>query len=234
VASGELDPLYTRIINSYQIQYATAHIDAQILILRDFIASLQNPPSPSTSTVVSSATPLTEHHLKILTSIRRDVVDTIRQVVDVVSKYAGGALPEPARTRVRSFILCLPQRWAHAATGTLGVPSGTSVGVNGSSDGKKDGGVGSGRGRGRTAGAPYTYGPGEAGPSQRSRPASRATSPSSLRMHPHGRQSGSNAVPTAGAATQAAQKILTLATESLDMLRAVTGVFKESLDKADA
>ena len=32
----------------------------------------------------------------------------------------------------------------------------------------------------------------------------------------------------------AAQKILTLATESLDMLRAVTQVFKESLDKADA
>ena len=32
----------------------------------------------------------------------------------------------------------------------------------------------------------------------------------------------------------AATKILTLATESLDMLRAVTAVFKESLDKADA
>ncbi|KAI0085810.1 hypothetical protein BDY19DRAFT_964464, partial [Irpex rosettiformis] len=41
-------------------------------------------------------------------------------------------------------------------------------------------------------------------------------------------------VTTAGAATNAAQKILTLATESLDMLRAVTAVFKESLDKADA
>lgn len=36
------------------------------------------------------------------------------------------------------------------------------------------------------------------------------------------------------AATQAAQRILTLATESLDMIRGVTGVFKESLDRADA
>ena len=36
------------------------------------------------------------------------------------------------------------------------------------------------------------------------------------------------------AANQAAQKILTLATESLDMIRGVTGVFKESLDRADA
>jgi len=29
--------------------------------------------------------------------VRRDIVHTIRQVVDVVSKYAGGALPELAR-----------------------------------------------------------------------------------------------------------------------------------------
>jgi hypothetical protein len=36
------------------------------------------------------------------------------------------------------------------------------------------------------------------------------------------------------AANQAAQRILTLATESLDMIRGVTGVFKESLDRADA
>ena len=40
--------------------------------------------------------------------------------------------------------------------------------------------------------------------------------------------------PTAGAATQAAQRILTLATESLDMIRSVTSVFKDSLDRAEA
>lgn len=193
-------------------------------MLRDFIVSLQTQSSSSHST------PLTEQHLQTLTSIRRDVVDTIRQVVDVVSKYAGGALPEPARVRVRSFILCLPQRWAHAAPTTLGGAS-SSGSVNGA-DTKKDG-VHSGRGRGRAAAAPYSYGPGEAGPSPHSRPASRATSPSSLRTHAHARNAG-GMPPTAGAATQAAQKILTLATESLDMLRSVTGVFKESLDKADA
>jgi hypothetical protein len=32
----------------------------------------------------------------------------------------------------------------------------------------------------------------------------------------------------------AAQRILTLATESLDMMRGVTGVVKDSLDRADA
>lgn len=164
----------------------------------------------------------------MLTSIRRDVVDTIRQVVDVVSKYAGGTLPEPARARVRTFILSLPARWAHAAAVTNPAANGnaTAVEVKGARE--------SGRGRGRTAASqPYSYGPGEAGP--RSRPASRAPSPSSLRSHGrHARQANSNAPPTAGAAAHAAQKILTLATESLDMLRAVTAVFKESLDKADA
>ncbi len=197
---------------------------------------MQNPSSPS-SPRSSANTPLSEHHLRTLTNIRRDVVETIRQVVDVVSKYAGGALPEPARARVRQFILCLPQRWAQAASGTssaglVAASSSESVGA------KKDVGSGSGRGRAhRSSAAPYTYGPGEAGPSSRSRPASRAPSPSSMRTHGPSRTTAGNGTPhvaTAGTATNAAQKILTLATESLDMLRAVTSVFKESLDKADA
>jgi hypothetical protein len=41
------------------------------------------------------------------------------------------------------------------------------------------------------------------------------------------------AAPSASATTQAAQRILTLATESLDMMRGVTGVVKDSLDRAD-
>ena len=57
-----------------------------------------------------------------------------------------------------------------------------------------------------------------------------------MRTHGPSRVAANGAphVATAGTATNAAQKILTLATESLDMLRAVTAVFKESLDKADA
>jgi len=49
---------------------------------------------------------------------------TIRQVVDVVSKYAGGALPELARGRVRGFILKLPQRWVSKASSG---PAGSGV-----------------------------------------------------------------------------------------------------------
>lgn len=139
-----------------------------------------------------------------------------------MSKYAGGALPEPARSRVRDFILCLPARWAQAASApdTPPLPSASKPEGKVKSDRVTRGG--------RAGAAPYSYGKGEAGPSPRSRPPSRATSPS------HPRQVNGCPPANGPAITQAATKILTLATESLDMLRAVTQVFKESLDKADA
>ncbi|KAG5222608.1 zf-C2H2 Zinc finger [Salix suchowensis] len=109
--------------------YATSHIDAQMLVLRDFIAQLQPIPPNSDSLTLSTQfefSPSVSHmHLRTLNNVRRDIVHTIRQVVDVVSKYAGGALPEPARTRVRGFILKLPQRWASRASTT--VPTGASI-----------------------------------------------------------------------------------------------------------
>ncbi|KAI8985607.1 transcription factor Opi1-domain-containing protein [Trametes punicea] len=213
------------------LQYATTQIDAQILVLRNFIVSLQpDGNSPHRA-------PVSPQHLRTLQAAKRDVVDTIRQVVEVVSRYAGGALPEPARTRVRSFILCLPRRWA-AASGATDGPSAAVAGhdVRGESTGTAVPPT-SVRGRHRAA-APYSYGIGEPGPSPRSRPASRATSPVRGPGRGHGRQTsgsagGAGAPPTADVATQSAQKILTLATESLDMLRSVTGVFKESLERAD-
>lgn len=210
-------------------QYATGHIDAQILVLRNFIASL-SATSPSEAAAAISA-----QHLRTLNAAKRDVVETIRQVVDVVSRYAGGALPEPARKRVRTFILRLPRRWAEAA--------GSDAHHHGhgphGSDGRPNGGADRVDMRRSATVAPYSYGPGEAGPSPRSRPPSRATSPGHTRAH--SRQASAQAstppgmVPTTvDHANQAAQRILTLATESLDMLRGVTAVVSESLERADA
>jgi hypothetical protein len=208
------------------LQYATSHIDAQILILRDFIASL-NPGAP-----VSAS------HIRTLNDLKRDVVGTVREAVAVVSKYAGGALPEPARNTVRSFILHLPQRWARAAAPILAQPVAHThrpapehaVGLSASSA------ASSSSRRAAHANTPY------------SRPASptAGTSPTSPRHARNGTSgasalglsgavaaSSSSAVSTASATTQAAQRILTLATESLDMMRGVTGVVKDSLDRAD-
>jgi len=51
-------------------------------------------------------------------------------MVDVVSKCAGRALPEPTRSRVRSFVLKLPQHWTSrtAATSAGSTPTSGSTG----------------------------------------------------------------------------------------------------------
>lgn len=202
------------------LQYATLHIDAQILILRDFIESLHPSDSSSGTDILISPT-----HMRTLTDVRRDIVQTIRQVVDIVSKYAGSALPEPARSRVRGFILHLPQRWA---TATVNPAPGMADGAPGASSavGAAAGGTGSLR-RARTTRHHKERSAGGPDRSQACTPASsRASSPLA--------SARGGLRPTTSAATQAAQRVLALATESLDMMRGVTGVVKDSLDRADA
>lgn len=56
---------------------------------------------------------------KVLTAkvaeLKADVLKTLKQVVDIVSKYAGGALPENARVLVRKHLTSLPQRFRLAS-----------------------------------------------------------------------------------------------------------------------
>lgn len=202
------------------LQYATDHIDGQILVLRDFVASL------NAHRDGGDERPISASHLQTLTNVKRDLVGTIRQVVDVVSKYAGGALPEPARSRVREFILHLPQRWANSTPRQL----------RGSLPARQPGAAG----KRRRAGTDSR--PGSATSTAPSSPLLSprlVNNPSSSHTHTGGHfPAGSHrqataSRPTAGSATLAAQRILTLAAESLDMMRSVTGVFKESLDRAD-
>ncbi|KAL2848510.1 transcription factor Opi1-domain-containing protein [Aspergillus pseudoustus] len=49
-------------------------------------------------------------------ALKQDILTTLKQVVDVVSKYAGGALPENARHLVRRHLTSLPQRFQMAST----------------------------------------------------------------------------------------------------------------------
>lgn len=221
------------------LQYATAHIDAQILILRDFTAALQ-PFLDSSS--LRRPNPISEEHMRKLTVVRRDIVHTIRQVVDVVSQYAGTALPEPARNRVRGFILKLPQRWASKAAAV--VPNVVNVVGERETVAAASGSGAVRRGANRRA-ALRERGTGGPESGQKSGPPSRATSPHSsprlarapLNRHGETPETGGGADARSvshGAALVAAQRILTLATESLDMMRGVTGVVKDSLDRADA
>ncbi|KAK9471412.1 uncharacterized protein V1510DRAFT_420460 [Dipodascopsis tothii] len=51
-----------------------------------------------------------------VSELKAEIVATIRKVVTVVSTYAGAALPEPARSHVRGYLLRLPSRWAAASS----------------------------------------------------------------------------------------------------------------------
>ncbi|RXW21062.1 hypothetical protein EST38_g4797 [Candolleomyces aberdarensis] len=252
------------------LQYATAHIDAQILILREFTASLQEYP-PDAPAHARRPNPISEEHMRKLTEVRKDIVQTVRQVVDVVSKYAGGALPEPARNTVRGFILKLPQRWASKASATsTGLNGATQAGVIGterdSVTAAASGAAGSARRSGHqrrnvhrgergtaVASSSSTLDPNSplrsgassavtspAGSPRLSRATLAVTYPSAhARLGESGgdgqQQSGQgqNQQVSHGAAIVAAQRILSLATESLDMMRGVTGVVKDSLDRAE-
>lgn len=65
-----------------------------------------------------------------IAGLKKDVLKTLKEVVDIVSKYAGGALPENARLLVRKHLTSLPQRFklassrsvenGHARTGEKG------------------------------------------------------------------------------------------------------------------
>jgi hypothetical protein len=153
--------------------------------------------------------------------IRGDLVMTIRQVVEIISNYAGSALPEPARTRVRDFILSLPQRWATAQGGDPSTTTSPSK-----EDSKNPIAESSAReelkGRRRTRG--------------RSR--QNSASLLDLKRAPPINPTSEPQVPVPASeqanTNASARRILTLATESLDMLHNVTTIFSQSLERAEA
>lgn len=52
------------------------------------------------------------HSANTLAAIQKEIINTLRKVVEVVSRYAGVGLPSHAKASVRNFILQLPSRWA--------------------------------------------------------------------------------------------------------------------------
>ncbi|GAW03020.1 Opi1-domain-containing protein [Lentinula edodes] len=279
------------------LQYATNHIDQQILAIRDFTESLQQhyfeaPVDPTTpinnrisseqtsvhspfvqeghsrSSSESQSQAISSAHMHKLTSMRRDVIQTVREVVSVVSKYGGSAaLPEPARKAMKSFILKLPKKVGEAMKMSgpspemhagMSLAGGSNSGTGMERDSVAAAASGRARSDRRTAarrsarGDRGLIGSSSAAPSPMS---SRTNSPAaSPRMHPRGLHSATSSVSgfpdqqdqgisgfrhgpstiSAGTAVVAAQRILTLATESMDMMRGVTGVVRESLERADA
>ncbi|KAG0169434.1 hypothetical protein DFQ28_002224 [Apophysomyces sp. BC1034] len=102
------------------LQYASQHIDQQMNILRNFLVSLatqKDEDSKSKTVAIPNSATAT------LAAIKKEIIDTLRKVVEVVSKYAGSGLPEQAKASVRQFILALPSRWATLNTSSTVSPT---------------------------------------------------------------------------------------------------------------
>lgn len=201
-------------------KYATGRIDGQILVLRNCITSLS-----SQQSVEAGNMPAPASHIQTLADVKRDVVDTIRQVIDIVSKYAGSALPEPSRSHVRQFILHLPQRWVNS-TQRQTPTSSPAMTPN--------------RKRRGIELSEKQLNSHQSGASGSHSPVITQASYTWIddNLDKYDQESGASAEPerrpSTHAAQQAAQRVLTLATESLDMMRNVTGIVKDSLDRAEA
>lgn len=87
------------------LQYATQHIEQQMSILRNYLVSLASKSSDKSLAVPSN------NQRSVLSGIKKDIVETLRKVVEVITRYAGASLPAQARQTVRGFILNLPGKW---------------------------------------------------------------------------------------------------------------------------
>ena len=252
IACGSLSTEGTRLpffafgVNSSP-QWATTNLDNQITSLEKFISSINatvtGEPVPPSATVSPEAL---QHYM----SVKKNVVNTIRQVVDVVGKYAGGSLPEPAKQKVKGFILSLPGRWSVAvkdaglgdgweasaseeagasAEGTSTARAGPPPTANPRKRNRLESSSHSITSESTTVGSGVTSGSLSAGPSSVS-----LASPSRPAVVPPGVKRPQLLPPTAGAARHAASRVLTLAQESLHAVKGVTAVFKDTLERAEA
>jgi len=85
------------------LRWANNHLDGVIIALRSVLDEWDQQPGNAMALQ------------KRIDGLKGEVVVTIKRVVEVVSTYAGGALPENARVYVKACITSLPRRWANVA-----------------------------------------------------------------------------------------------------------------------
>lgn len=86
-------------------------IEALKAALKEWDSSRQQNGDSTAEQDASSTTVLSNR----IQAVKADVLATLKRVVDIVSKYAGGALPENARNLVRRHLTSLPHRFQIAS-----------------------------------------------------------------------------------------------------------------------
>ncbi|KAJ5907108.1 uncharacterized protein N7473_004024 [Penicillium subrubescens] len=102
------------------LRWANGRLGRAIVALQNAMTEWENHKKQSQDDLESGDRAESAESASLLTqriqAVRADVLSTLKQVVDVVSKYAGGALPENARHLVRRHLTSLPHRFQMAST----------------------------------------------------------------------------------------------------------------------
>ncbi|RDW61876.1 putative clock controled protein (Ccg-8) [Aspergillus mulundensis] len=97
------------------LRWANGRLGKSIVALQESLKEWESLPQKNGDAANGQASSQTLLSQRIQ-ALKQDVLATLKQVVDVVSKYAGGALPENARNLVRRHLTSLPQRFRIAST----------------------------------------------------------------------------------------------------------------------
>jgi len=104
------------------LRWANDHIGRVIGALKAAMDQYDRTGSPSAEAAPADRGELVAR----IAALKGDVLKTLRDVIDTVSRYAGGALPENARDLVRRHLTSLPQRFRLASqTEATHEPGGT-------------------------------------------------------------------------------------------------------------
>ena len=100
------------------LRWANGRLGKSIVALHGAVNEWENQKARSQSDIEAGGSGQESASLLIqrIQAVKADVLSTLKQVVDVVSKYAGGALPENARHLVRRHLTSLPHRFQVAST----------------------------------------------------------------------------------------------------------------------
>jgi hypothetical protein len=116
------------------LRWANEHIGKVIMALKQVLEQYDHGTAPTSGHIEGSTYPnekagggqlivRSEAERSALNAkiaeLKTDVLKTLKEVVDIVSKYAGGALPENARVLVRKHLTSLPQRFRLASSATV-------------------------------------------------------------------------------------------------------------------
>ena len=98
------------------LRWANGRLGRAIVALQNAMTEWENHKQKSQDLESGEGEERTSLLTQRIQAVKADVLSTLKQVVDVVSKYAGGALPENARHLVRRHLTSLPARFQMAST----------------------------------------------------------------------------------------------------------------------